>query len=522
MTRRQVASLLARGLVAAPALAMGDKGQNGQAPENGSSHAAGQPPAPVYVVLWFDTEDYILPASDDAAKRIAEFLTAQGIRATFKVVGEKARALERRHRTDVIAALARQEIGYHSNTHSQQPTVAEYESVLDWEQGQQAFDRRERRGFDDVSRIFGQAPTCYGQPGSSWAPQVFPTLKKWGTHVYLDDGAQVGLNGKPFWYGGLLNIFQIEAGRQLEPNKDWSNLNEAKANFRDLHAQLSSHAPGGLISFMFHPTELVSQKFWDAANFADGANPPASEWKFQPQRTPAQRDLCFQYLEGLVAYIKSFPGVRFITASEAYALYQDTAHRRVFNTQDLANIAAQVNANVTFQIHDSCALSASESFALLNRFVAGFVNQRTSEAVKLDGTPYGPSSPAFGMPGTQGNITVPWSQFSRTSLDVNEFLERNQAIPNVVWFGSTGATPESYLLALANVARTLISEGRPPDSVTVLPAELAAAQYVAKDSLSIWNWPIFPRGFHSPHLMELARLQAWTIKPAILSGPRIG
>ena len=52
-----------------------------------------------------------------------------------------------------------------------------------------------------------------------------------------------------------------------------------------------------------------------------------------------------------------------------------------------------------------------------------------------------------------------------------------------------------------------------------LYAELAAAQWVAKDSPSIWEWPIFPPGFHSEHLMELARLQAWTIKPAILEGP---
>jgi hypothetical protein len=44
----------------------------------------GQRPAPgnVNIGLWFDTEDYILPASDDAAKRIATFLTGQGIQAT--------------------------------------------------------------------------------------------------------------------------------------------------------------------------------------------------------------------------------------------------------------------------------------------------------------------------------------------------------------------------------------------------------------------------------------------------------
>src|SRR6476660_727668 len=92
-------------------------------------------PGKVYVVLWFDTEDYILPQSDDAAKRLATFLTEQGIQATFKVVGEKARTLERRHRTDVIAALQKHAIGYHSNTHSQHPTPAEYESLLNWESG---------------------------------------------------------------------------------------------------------------------------------------------------------------------------------------------------------------------------------------------------------------------------------------------------------------------------------------------------------------------------------------------------
>jgi hypothetical protein len=28
---------------------------------------------------------------------------------------------------------------------------------------------------------------------------------------------------------------------------------------------------------------------------------------------------------------------------------------------------------------------------------------------------------------------------------------------------------------------------------------------------------IFPEGFHAPRIMELARLQAWTLKPALLA-----
>src|SRR5580765_5798394 len=97
---------------------------------------------PVYVVLWFDTEDYIEPAADDAALRIANDLTAAGVRATFKVVGEKARALERRGRKDVIAALSRHAIGYHTNWHSVHPAPAEYLVHLGFVEGAQEFERR--------------------------------------------------------------------------------------------------------------------------------------------------------------------------------------------------------------------------------------------------------------------------------------------------------------------------------------------------------------------------------------------
>jgi hypothetical protein len=518
MTRRQFALLMSETMVAAPSLALGN-GIGGPGDMAGSDEqpapAGSQAGAPVYMVLWFDTEDYILPASDDAAKRIADFLSDQGVRATFKLVGEKARVLEARHRSDVIAALSRHEIGYHSNTHSQQPTIAEYESMLDWEQGAAEFGRRERAGFDDISRIFGYAPTCFGQPGVSWAPQAYQALKNWGMHVYLDDGQQVGLDGKPFWYGGLLNIFGIEAGRGLEQNDDWSNLESAKDNFKKLHAKLSAQPAGGLVSFMFHPTQFISQVFWDAVNFAGGANPPRSEWKSQPVKSTAQCEQAFQYFEGLIRYIKSLPNVRFVTASEAYSLYRDTAQTRSFALDDLAKIAGQVTPQISFQVHDSYALSASEVFVLLNSFVTGYVTNSISGEISLPDTPYGPSSVASGMASSHVD-EVSWSQFSRTSLDVSQSLEINGSVPNVVWLGSSGVAPEAYLLGLSSVVTKLLRKEPPPESVRLLPAELAAGKWIAKDSVSIWDWPIFPSGFHSPHLMELARLQAWTLKPALL------
>ena len=470
-------------------------------------------PGPVYIVLWFDTEDYILPASDDAAKRIAEFLTRQGVRATFKVVGEKGRTLERRKRRDVIAALGQHEIGYHSNTHSQHPTVAEYESALGWEAGVEEFTRRERPGFDDLARIFGKDPTCYGQPGSSWAPQAHGALRKWGVRVYLDESPHVGLNGKPFWYGGLLNIFNTKEGMALRPNDDWTNVEEAKAKFQSSYERLSLQPGGGIISVYFHPCEFIHREFWDAVNFARGANPPREDWKLPPVKAPEDAERAFSYLEQLVTSMKSFPRVQFVTASEAFTLFPDPVQTRSFSVQELGEIARQVDPQVSFLTFDSYAVAPSEALALLNELVTGVARKKPSGAIRLEGTPAGPDQPAEGLTGT---IEVPWSQFARTALDVSDWLTKNKRVPSPVWLGSTAVPPESYLLALARATNRLLIKGESPESVEVAPASLVTAPYVAEDSPSLWGWPIFPTGFHSPHLMELARLQAWTLKPARL------
>lgn len=469
------------------------------------------PEGQVYIVLWFDTEDYILPQSDDAAKRIAVFLTQEGVPATFKIVGEKARVLQRRNRQDVIAALAQHDIGYHSNTHSQHPTVAEYESNLDWATGVEEFDRREHPGFEDVTRIFGKKPVAYGQPGVSWAPQAFPALQKWGVRVYLDEGKQVGLRGRPFWYGGLLNIFNTQEGEELRPNADWSNLEMAKVRFQDMYLRMTSRKSGGVISLYFHPCEFVHKEFWDAVNFRDGANPPPSQWKLPPVKTPEETEQAFQYFEGLVHFLKSFPRVQFISASQAAELFHDGARDHVFSAQEVGAIAGQVDSNVSFQVGENYNLSASEVFYLINKYLAGMVQRQTTEALLLEQTPYGPSSTPQPL---TANLVAPWNQVARTVLDVQDDLDRTGRIPTAVWLGSQSVPPESYLVGIAQAADYLMQKAQFPDSVTFAPARLAAADYVADDSPDLWDWVIFPHGFHAPKMMSLAKLQAWTLKPA--------
>src|SRR5262249_777607 len=213
-----------------------------------------------YVVLWFDTEDYLLPASDDAALKVAKFLTDEGIRATFKVVGEKARTLEKRKRTDVIDALKKHEIGYHSNFHSVPPTPALYLSHLGWDEGVAEFERREGPGRDDVRRIFGVAPTSYGQPGSSWGPQSYGAMKNWGMEVYLDGGSHVQLDGKPHYYCGLLTLYQLRYTMRADL-KAPKQIEQAEAKFADARKALLADGGGG-VSALYHPCEVVHKELW--------------------------------------------------------------------------------------------------------------------------------------------------------------------------------------------------------------------------------------------------------------------
>ena len=81
-----------------------------------------------HVVVVFDVEDYTTPAKegiDEIPKWLAEIMTEEGVTGTFFMIVEKARSLELRGRNDVIAAMAKHDIGSHTNRGSIHPTVTE-------------------------------------------------------------------------------------------------------------------------------------------------------------------------------------------------------------------------------------------------------------------------------------------------------------------------------------------------------------------------------------------------------------
>jgi hypothetical protein len=469
---------------------------------------------PIYVTLWFDTEDYILPQDDDAAKRLAEMLTGLGVQATFKIVGEKARVLEERGRRDVIAALARHDIGYHSNTHSQQPTIAVYLQNAGWEDGRAEFYRREAQGARDVGRIFGVTPVAYGQPGSAWAPQAYPALREMGIRMYLDEADHVGIEDQPFYYGGMLNVFKMRSNLARMALSGGDSLANGRATFNKAYEVLRGKG-GGTISIYYHPNEWVQTEFWDAVNFRRGANPARSEWKRPGTRPASETEQAFRDFEEYVRFIKAQPGVQFVTATDLLGIYADAAITRRFTQDDLLTLARDLQKEITFQRFEGYALSAADTFGLLTEAMAAFIERNELPAATtvaaLDG-PARPYPPATG----RASETFVWSSFAEAVRDTRDYLRTSHRLPDEVWIGVESLSPADYLATLAHALEDVIASGKRPTDVTRREGRYTAERYVAEDSPELWSWPIFPEGFHAPRIIELARLQAWTLKPAVM------
>jgi hypothetical protein len=474
----------------------------------------------VLVLLWFDTEDYLLPASDDAARRVAEALTARGVRATFKLVGEKARVLERRGRTDVIAALRQHDLGYHSNLHSVHPTPAEYLAEHGWHDGVAEFVRRERQGARDVMRIFGvPSLSCYGQPGSSWAPQTLAALAQIGVATYVDESDHVGLGERPFWYAGVLNVFNMGRNLTRMDLHEAAGLERGRAEFKAAYDRLRAEG-GGLISVYYHPAEWVHAQFWDAVNFRRGANPPREEWRPPPQRPAAETEAAYRRFDGYVAYQLTLPGVRHVTAGDLPGLYADRLRGADMDVPAVRAVAETIAAARALDVvRDPAgrALSPAEQFALVVSFLArAITGQRLPERTRVAS----PLGPVDAPPVTEAG-DLPWPAFRDAVLDAEDQLEAHGHVPSRVFAGVRKIAPADFLKAAAPVAAALAVASGPaaprfPARVPVPSGTTVATErHVADDTPELFGgWIIHPEGFRAPRIVAQAKLQAWTLKPA--------
>ena len=466
-------------------------------------------PNTIYALFWFDVEDCTVTQSDDAAKRLANILADHDVRGVFKVVGQKARMMRDRVRYDVIDALKRHEIGFHSNWHGLRPQIAEYLAPCDWEQGVNEFATRERPGLDSVRDLFGVNPVTYGQPGGNWAPHVFPVLRDWDIPTYVSGYGYIGLDCQPFWLGGLICTSHMYGSRfSGEQQRHLIGLNFELGTQGALDAHKKAAAAsieqlattGGLVHFINHPCTLVLE-----------------EWFNTNMKPRGLTEAGYAHYEEFLKWLLARENVKPVTATEMLKVFPDLAMGRAFTRDELRALAGSLSHEITFQRLGDVAVTAAEAFGMIVRALEQFVSRRQmpdSVGCKRVFNPTRrPLAPAREFAGS-------WQAFGHAVRAAAQCVASTGSVPNCVPFAGRLVAPHDFLAACAGVLKSLLSGESAPAEVAVRPVPTPMEDYVdeaaARSSTRGAMAP--PGGFDGSKMIDLAKLECWTLKPAVLTG----
>ena len=262
---------------------------------------------------------------------------------------------------------------------------------------------------------------------------------------------------------------------------------EAYTRFDKTAAELRANG-GGLISIYYHPTEFVNTEFWDGVNFAGGANPPRAEWKAPRKRTKQDSERCYNVLRKFVEHMKAVPDIRFITAADLLRIYKNPPSPTV----ERSLIAQHLRKGIDYLSTDHAILSPADMVLQLLGVDPQFVDGPTARGVT-----------------TWKSSAIPRAAFDAAARDAADFIRHNHRLPNQVFIGAE-------TLSLADFVATLAASDTITNPVQLTRGSLKFEEHFSNDPVKSFSWPIHPAGFAAPELLELGKLQGWTMKPARL------
>ena len=447
-------------------------------------------------VLCHDVEDIIAPESDDAVLWMAQILSEHDLTGSFMVVGEKARLWERRGRRDVIEALKKHHVAFHSTWHSVHPTTTEICLDKDFAAGMDALWEWDRQGWMDTERILGRPLIGWARTGNSWSPSVVGLMGRMGrAYAY----SQVSLPGHSVcWYAGTLNFYGAGIGGFDEAFYDDARFaHRLKRTQEQIDAHVASERGSAdwLAFFVCHPTRAISTMFWDAVNFAKGANPLRAEWKPAPQHPRELIPTMQANYHRMCHFLRDSPQLEVVGWGDLIRRFDG---QRAYATHaELLETAQRI---------------ADERQVLFTDFfTAGEILLLLCQAIVAPASRYP-------RPSVYGPLTLPPVSPSG-DLDAqvvkaagNVVLKNSQSgyLPASVDVAGQTVGIGTYFVALAEALLGHERVSGPSEAPYPLAAE-AIAREIAQ---TVPDWIIHPENMDLSNLIEQAKLQCWTLKPA--------
>jgi len=320
---------------------------------------------------------------DDIPKWLAEIMTDEGVTGSFFVIGEKARSMAKRGRLDVIEALAKHDIGSHTNFGSIHPTVTEILESTSWTEGITTMVNNEFAGFNDLEEIFGKQPRTLARHGGSYGPQLVAAIGQLGAGYIYSPVSLPGHNA--VWFCNTLN-FHGEGDFGFFDDTYYKD-----ALFDSLFQRLDSNIPEltkdiEVISFFAnHPSKVRSIQFWDF-NYYKGANPGPDEWKTPELRPIESMENAKKNFRKLVNYLKKRDDIELTTYGKLVDLF--SYQKNEISAKKLQEIAIKIiesKSIIMDQFYSPAEILAAISSALCHYDTNGEI----SDNIKIR-RPFGP------------------------------------------------------------------------------------------------------------------------------------
>jgi len=472
----------------------------------------------IYAYIWFDVEDYVTPESNDVPLKAINILKKYRVPVTMKLVGEKVRFMKEQKRQDVIAAIKGfADVGFHTDAHSKHPIVYQYIANKDVLSGAKEIKRREGPGFLELKRTFGYVPSCFGHAGTQWAPHYYPYMKEVGIPLYLDATDIVNINDSPYWYCGVLNLNNTDKNyiRFDRSFEDPYGNQKLKERFEEIHDRLR-HSGGGAISILWHPHTGINKVYWDALNFSEGKNTPKGKY-IQPEQYPSEiKERAISDFENLIKFGSSFKDVEFISASDAIRVYPRKLDT-VVNRNDIRKIVKNLTrkGEISFFKLGDEYLSPSQIFTAIVNFAAAYQKSGKVPVKIAVSEPLGPLSPSKSIVKKKDVSVVNLLSAARR---ISEFIGAKGYMPSKIRIEkSVQLEPSDFLGTISELSVTLMSGKKPDRRIPLRHAKMILAEkYVDKSAFKrALEWKILPKGFTAPKILEQAKLQTWTLVPAL-------
>jgi len=296
----------------------------------------------MYVTLHFDVEDTLYPAearTDDAPGWIAQTLSTAGLRGTFHVIGDKARAMAERRRLDVLASMAEHDIAIHTDSNNH-PVVPEIVEQCGWDDGVEKLVDYERRAGESLRKAFWKPPVATSRHAVFTSPQSHGAAARMGL-PYVYSWAHVPGHPGPVWYAGALS-FPTHCGAgdavtsylSFGPEAAFSHHDAFDERMERLRAELDRHIAAGvecLSLFVAHPVRILVKGWTEDELFANGRNRSLADLGYAYEvRTPAEVEKAQEAFGRLCDYLRGRDDIEVIgigRAAELFARVPDAVSR---------------------------------------------------------------------------------------------------------------------------------------------------------------------------------------------------